>query len=1009
MKILSITFKNINNLKGEHCVDFEKAPLSHAGIFAIVGPTGSGKSTLLDVITLALFNQIPRFKKSISKSDIDSLGSVMTHHTDDATASITYSIKGNRYISSWSIAKTRTGKLKDYQMFLYDAAGTPMDLKKSEVPAKNEEIIGLKYDQFIKSIILSQGEFAKFLKAGKNERGQLLENITGTSIYRRLGIASYQKQKQLKEELEKLNEIKGVFQLLSDEERNTITNNIEKLKRDKIIVDKKYKQLNELKLVKEELLNTSKKLNDKNTEAEKITKEISAFSSYISKLITHDKITPLREDFADYKTAKENALRSSKNLDDYKVTYKTGEANLKKVIEDMSALVKDTVDKDNFKSVMSRFEKKVNNLDKDLDHLKQRGVEERKQINEKKENYSQDISEKETPDKALSLLKAHQSELLDILRKNKLDENSSNKEIQLRIAKQREAVNLLKEITHNYEHIAIEEEKIKSEEKKQKDLLDFQSKTKPLLTKDEAHIKTLHEKLELIQNRIKDQLKIASLEELRQDLKSGDPCPLCGALDHPYTTHLENTEISELEQSIQKTKTEINTKQELIDKRKETLSNADATLKICNQRITELKLNLKEGIKTTKDLVAQYTGKEKLNSKNTQNVYNLKKEKLDQAEIATLSLTELSLNKELIKSYTRLEKIGNDYKERLETRQSLFQESDVNVVTNQLQDQFTDANTSMVKSKTAIEKETKDLEGANRILASLESKLNPKINKLGFNNMTDIASNILTESEANNIRVKQDNLKQSQTKNTTEISMLTKQIDIAKQKDTHPKLTLEQLIESIQTEEAEVSKLTQSITEYSGQLKRDDEDKLKIKSKEEEIKKLNQELEKWSLMNNLIGDATGNKFANYSQGLTLQNLLVYSNKRLQHLSDRYLIDKPTGDGTLKVIDQYQGNIERSVSTLSGGETFLISLALALSLSDMASKNVSLDCLFIDEGFGTLDQDTLEVAMNTLEKLQSENQKTVGVISHVEALKERIKVQIVLEKNPQGYSKIRIDA
>jgi exonuclease SbcC len=130
---------------------------------------------------------------------------------------------------------------------------------------------------------------------------------------------------------------------------------------------------------------------------------------------------------------------------------------------------------------------------------------------------------------------------------------------------------------------------------------------------------------------------------------------------------------------------------------------------------------------------------------------------------------------------------------------------------------------------------------------------------------------------------------------------------------------------------------------------------------------------------------------------------------LKNLSDRYLLNKPVGDGPLTVLDQYQGNIQRSVTTLSGGESFLISLALALSLSDMASKNVKLESLFIDEGFGTLDQDTLEIAMNTLEKLQTESQKTVGVISHVETLKERINVQIKLQKDAMGYSSILVES
>jgi len=122
---------------------------------------------------------------------------------------------------------------------------------------------------------------------------------------------------------------------------------------------------------------------------------------------------------------------------------------------------------------------------------------------------------------------------------------------------------------------------------------------------------------------------------------------------------------------------------------------------------------------------------------------------------------------------------------------------------------------------------------------------------------------------------------------------------------------------------------------------------MKVKTRKKEITVLNQELKKWSLLNDLIGDSKGNNFANFAQGLTLQNLLVYANRRLENISDRYLLDKPEKDGALIVIDKYQGNISRSVTTLSGGESFLISLALALSLSDMASKRVALECLFID--------------------------------------------------------------
>jgi exonuclease SbcC len=166
---------------------------------------------------------------------------------------------------------------------------------------------------------------------------------------------------------------------------------------------------------------------------------------------------------------------------------------------------------------------------------------------------------------------------------------------------------------------------------------------------------------------------------------------------------------------------------------------------------------------------------------------------------------------------------------------------------------------------------------------------------------------------------------------------------------------------------------------------------------------------KWELLGKYIGSADGKNFATFAQGLTLSRLMALANRRLTDLSDRYLLDKPREqeEDELMIVDLYMGNERRSVKTLSGGETFMISLSLALALSDLASKNIKLESLFIDEGFGTLDPETLDLALNTLEKLQQEAQKNIGIISHVESIKERIATQIRLERNNRGFSKIVI--
>jgi exonuclease SbcC len=164
----------------------------------------------------------------------------------------------------------------------------------------------------------------------------------------------------------------------------------------------------------------------------------------------------------------------------------------------------------------------------------------------------------------------------------------------------------------------------------------------------------------------------------------------------------------------------------------------------------------------------------------------------------------------------------------------------------------------------------------------------------------------------------------------------------------------------------------------------------------------------WQLMNKLIGDATGSKFSSYAQKLTLKQLTIAANQRLEQLDKRYhLVASDTQNQELQVIDRDMGNSIRTVNTLSGGETFLMSLALALGLSDLASHKVQLGSLFIDEGFGTLDPEVLEKTITMLEKLQMQDNKTIGIISHVEALKERIRVKVNVVKNGQGYSEVRV--
>ena len=156
----------------------------------------------------------------------------------------------------------------------------------------------------------------------------------------------------------------------------------------------------------------------------------------------------------------------------------------------------------------------------------------------------------------------------------------------------------------------------------------------------------------------------------------------------------------------------------------------------------------------------------------------------------------------------------------------------------------------------------------------------------------------------------------------------------------------------------------------------------------------------------LIGSADGKKFRNFAQGLTFELMVAQANHHLKKMNNRYILIRDTNQPlNLNVIDTYQAGEIRSTKNLSGGESFLISLALALGLSRMSSNTIRVDSLFLDEGFGSLDEEALESALDTLADLQEEN-KLIGVISHVAALKERIPLQIEISRKTGGKSSMK---
>lgn len=207
---------------------------------------------------------------------------------------------------------------------------------------------------------------------------------------------------------------------------------------------------------------------------------------------------------------------------------------------------------------------------------------------------------------------------------------------------------------------------------------------------------------------------------------------------------------------------------------------------------------------------------------------------------------------------------------------------------------------------------------------------------------------------------------------------------------------LAQQLKALQQRQGEIrNQLTTDVTRREGQ-----------QSLIAQIAQSQQLCDDWGYLNSLIGSSDGAKFRKFAQGLTLDHLVYLANKQLEKLHGRYLLQRKTSDALeLQVVDTWQADAVRDTRTLSGGESFLVSLALALALSDLVSDKTRIDSLFLDEGFGTLDADTLDTALDALDSLNASG-KTIGVISHVEAMKDRIPVQIKVTKvNGLGVSRL----
>jgi exonuclease SbcC len=325
------------------------------------------------------------------------------------------------------------------------------------------------------------------------------------------------------------------------------------------------------------------------------------------------------------------------------------------------------------------------------------------------------------------------------------------------------------------------------------------------------------------------------------------------------------------------------------------------------------------------------------------------------------------------------------------------------------EEEFQQSFKDLVAAKTTFENSVRDEKTQATHLKKIETPLKTEVAKSVFKTLKGLDDARLAEDEANEIEAAESAL----TKRTNEANALLKdsqrEIKKLKQEKVLKGAAAEQFKTNFTEQQTERDELINQLGKLEKTINDDSKNRNKLQQGLKKLEADQQALKVWSTLRELIGSADGKKFRTFAQSITLDTLVQHANHHLYHLNQRYSIcrnEENLESLSLEIKDHHQADARRPMNSLSGGESFLASLALALGLSELTGRTVAIDTLFIDEGFGSLDSDTLDLAIASLERLRQRD-KTVGVISHVDLLKQRITTQIVVQKNSDGTGTINL--
>ena len=939
MKFKQLTIKNIGSIESK-TIDFTAAPLGSASLFLISGPTGSGKSIILDAVCLALYGKAARLEKvtnrekyidtqfncsadgSISLSDARQL---VRRGTTSACAELVFEGNdGREYTASWSATR---GKTKDLKVRLkasrhLKATDGSIDCNKDADCDKcitSTNVVGLKFDDFCRTTLLAQGEFTKFLDSDTNDKADILEKVTGTEKFSKIGKRINEKFKELQESA------KGLLEDINDEEKKPMED------KDRKALEDEEKELNERRktLVSTKTLAAGKKgiLDRQKTNADNEAKADKNLETAVEQKATEGYKSAIKTS-ADWKAsleargsliAREDARKAMQKALDKKpgltATFETLFGNLIWLRESLSQF--------------DELDKEIKDLESTLESAR-------------KEHAKLHPEELAKEGAKLSGEKAILEQLL--------------KQAQVWLTGKR---------------TIIRQEVIDAFTPEQSALYDASRSASKKLWEAQEKREEAQDKYDKVFAGFQDHAAA-----VRATLKEGDTCPVCGNVVRQILTDETIAGI-------------LKPYKDGIDDAKNAV---ETTKKGCDDVIVDI-----TQASTAKD--GQISAWQARNAEVTKS----------SKKIAAL-LEQLSTLQQRSSAKTAIEETINritDVKDKVKIALGVEEPaSPVKVENNKLESQWGNLKTAVERN--AVEYSTAEANW-NRAKKALEGFLaaNPAFSedylvKLSTQSMNDIIEldrkikivddmeiSALAQKEA--CKTESDNI----AKDITEKGYVFAEGE-----------TSESLGQSIDSLDAEISGIDTRKGEIKKALEVDD---IKIdnrKKTREKYEKIRPALTNYETLNSLFGQGGGTLFKKIAQSHILGVLLNNANFYLSQFTDRYELMRQEGSLVVLMKDKQQDDTPRPANTLSGGEGFMASLALALGLSSFNSSDFSSDTIFIDEGFGTLSPKCLEGVYETLASLKKVVGKKVGIISHVEYLKENIHPQILVEPIGNGLSVIK---